>query len=419
MKKSIFRKSVLDKLSSPEQLDKLMKVTGAKSWIVLFAVFAVVVVAVIWGIWGEISVNVNGQGILMKSGGIIKVQHIASGEIKDIKVKPGDIVTKGEVIARVTQYDLIKIIREERIKLKELEEGQTKTEKFSRKDAALQKKYLKQQKINIIVTINSDTEQLKFIEEKVKAYEELYAEGGIAKQTVVDMKNQYNNLSQRIAGNKNKLKQIERQLSQVVITEESKMTDLDQLIEAKRRDIERMEQNLSFNSNIVCPITGRVIEIMVNNGALITPGMTIISLEPTGHWVKDIQAVVFVTSEGRNLTPGMKALISPATVKKEEYGFIQGRITYVAEYPSSFQGMMRTLGNESLVRALMQLGPVLEVKVDLVPSSKTVSGFKWTSRDGPPFNVQSGTICFGTFIERKQRPISMVIPKIRQITGIY
>jgi HlyD family secretion protein len=180
-----------------------------------------------------------------------------------------------------------------------------------------------------------------------------------------------------------------------------------------------MEQNLIFQTNVISPSTGRVLEVMINEGALISPGMTIISLEPTGQWVKNIQAVLYVSSAGRNLEPGMEALISPATIKKEEYGFIRGRVTSVSEYPASFQGMMKKLGNENLVQTLIQTGPVIEVNIDLVSSSKTISGFKWTSKEGPPFQIQTGTVCIGTIIERTQRPISLVIPMLRKITGIY
>jgi len=56
--------------------------------------------------------------------------------------------------------------------------------------------------------------------------------------------------------------------------------------------------------------------------------------------------------------------------------------------------------------------------VDLVPSSRTVSGFKWSSPKGPPLVMQSGTICSAQIIERKQPPITLVIPVIKKFFGV-
>ena len=70
MQTSVFRKSSLEQLSSPEQLDQLMRVATPKGWVVLFALLALIGVAIVWGIFGSVSVTVQGNGILMKSGGI-------------------------------------------------------------------------------------------------------------------------------------------------------------------------------------------------------------------------------------------------------------------------------------------------------------------------------------------------------------
>ena len=418
MQTSVFRKSALERLSSPEQLDQLIRVTTAKGWIVLFGLCALIAVVVVWGIFGSIAVIVEGQGILMKSGGILNVQHIAGGMVKDIKIKSGDIVHQGEAVARVSQIDIINRINETRIKLKELEAKRTRTQKFSVEDIELQYKYLKQQEINIIASINSDKEQLKFLEEKVKAFEELQKKGGISKQRLVETKNQYESLKQKIAGNQNKLKEIQLKRVEISKSKEMEATSSDSQVDETRRTLETLENQLVLKSDVVSPYSGRVIEVMVNEGTLINPGMTILSLEPIGREIKNLEAVIYVSSKGLNLKPGMEVQISPAGVKKEEYGFILGRVTRVSEYPSSFQGMMRVLGNETLVRSLSQNGPVIEVAVDLVPSSKTVSGFEWSSAEGPPITIQSGTICTANIIEKKQRPISLVIPLFREFIGI-
>jgi HlyD family secretion protein len=418
MQTSVFRKSSLDRLSSPEQLDELMRVTTPKGWVVLFALLALIGVAVVWGILGRVSVTVEGQGILMKSGGILNVQHIAGGMIKEIKVKSGDVVHQGDVVARVNQIEIVNRINETRIKLKELESKHARTKQYSEEDLELQKRYLRQQELNILATIQSDQEQLKFLAEKVKAFEDLEKKGGISKQQVVETKSQYESLKQKIADNQNRLKELQLKKLEVSKSKEMERTTSDSEIDETRRSLELLEQELVLKSDVVSPYTGRVIEVMVNEGTMINPGTPLLSLEPVGRGIKNLEAVVFVPSEGRNLKPGMEVQVSPSGVKKEEFGFILGRVTRVSEYPASSQGMMRVLGNESLVKSLAEQGPVIGVNVDLVPSSKTTSGFRWSSPGGPPITIQSGTVCSAKIIERKQRPISLVIPKIKEFLGI-
>ena len=395
-----------------------MRVTTPKGWIVLFALLALIGVAIAWGILGSVSVTVEAQGILMKSGGILNIQHIAGGMIKEIKVKPGDVVHQGEVVARVSQIEIVNKINEGRIKLRELESKYVRTKQYSEEDLELQKRYLRQQELNILATIQSDKEQLNFLGEKVKAFEDLQIKGGISKQQVVETKNQYETLKQKIADNQNRLKELQLKKLEVSKSKEMERTTSDSEIDEIRRSLGLLDQELVLKSDVVSPYTGRVIEVMVNEGTMINPGTPLLSLEPVGRGIKNIEAVVYVPSEGRNLKAGMEVQISPSGVKIEEFGFILGRVTRVSEYPSSSQGMMRVLGSESLLKSLTEQGPVIRVNVDLVPSSKTVSGFRWSSPKGPPMTIQSGTVCGAKIIERKQKPISLVIPKIREFLGI-
>ncbi|HAE55215.1 MAG TPA: NHLP bacteriocin system secretion protein, partial [Acidimicrobiaceae bacterium] len=55
MKKDIFRKVMLDRLSSPEQLDQLMTVTKPRAWLVLGGIGLLLMTFMVWSILGQIS----------------------------------------------------------------------------------------------------------------------------------------------------------------------------------------------------------------------------------------------------------------------------------------------------------------------------------------------------------------------------
>ena len=54
MKESIFRKSSLDRVSSPEQLNEYIRVARPSVWVVLGAIVALLAGVLAWGIFGEI-----------------------------------------------------------------------------------------------------------------------------------------------------------------------------------------------------------------------------------------------------------------------------------------------------------------------------------------------------------------------------
>lgn len=101
MSQDLFRKVSLDKLSSPEQLDELIKVTSTKAWFALMAIGCILISAIVWGFFGSIPTKISGQGILINNGGVFSVQHHTSGQVIDIRFNPGDMVKKGDVIARI------------------------------------------------------------------------------------------------------------------------------------------------------------------------------------------------------------------------------------------------------------------------------------------------------------------------------
>ena len=66
MNQQLFRKSSIDRVSSPEQLNDYIRVTSPGVWLVLAAVIVLLMGACVWGIFGrletKITVPVQGAG---------------------------------------------------------------------------------------------------------------------------------------------------------------------------------------------------------------------------------------------------------------------------------------------------------------------------------------------------------------------
>jgi HlyD family secretion protein len=56
--------------------------------------------------------------------------------------------------------------------------------------------------------------------------------------------------------------------------------------------------------------------------------------------------------------------------------------------------------------------------VRLQRDEATVSGYRWAVGSGPPIRLTSGTLTKAEITTRQQRPIELVVPIMKRLTGI-
>ena len=95
----LYRKSALERISSPEQLDKALTVTSPMSWIALAAVTFVIVVTVIWSVVGTIPVTVTTTGIVASPVSTNAVFTPETGSVMSVLVYPGSEIYMDDPVA--------------------------------------------------------------------------------------------------------------------------------------------------------------------------------------------------------------------------------------------------------------------------------------------------------------------------------
>jgi HlyD family secretion protein len=163
---------------------------------------------------------------------------------------------------------------------------------------------------------------------------------------------------------------------------------------------------------------------MSDRGSVINVGMPVAKIGM--HESDDkLHAVIFLSSnDGKKINlkqkDSIEVLVSPVTIKPQEFGYIKGHVRYISEYPSSRQGMMRILKNELMVNLLSQQGAPFEMYVELNENSdNNNNGFYWTSGNGPEMDIYAGTPCFALTTIMEQRPITLVLPALKDFFKIY
>ena len=413
---AIFRKVSLERLSSPEQLDQMVQVTDPRGWIALAGLGALLLAAVAWGIWGSIPTEAQGDGILLRQGGISDLVSNAGGQVQEMLVGVGDVIEKGQPVARIQQDALLRQIAGDRAKLAALRSQYEDAARISGQQKQLRARDLAQQRADLQRSIESLEKDVSLLRERLDAQQGLLNDGLITKETFLTTQ-------QSLNAKRDQLAQARLDLNGLDLKRIEADQPLDQQLEARQtaiRDLEleirELNAKLGENVNVLSPYSGRVLEVLANRGDVVNPGTAILSVEVLSE---NLQAVLFVpASAGKRVQRGMTVRISPSTVKREEYGSLLGKVTWVAEFPSTSRGMTRLLGNEALVTKLMQQGPPIQVNVALERDPATPTGYRWSSSRGPNLKISSGTLASGDVVVQEDRPFRLVIPNVREVTGL-
>lgn len=181
----------------------------------------------------------------------------------------------------------------------------------------------------------------------------------------------------------------------------------------KRSRLADLSAQYELASNVVSTHDGLVVEVLVSKGDVVTVNQPVLSVEAP---VKLLEALIYMPpqSEAKRIKPGMMVQLSPATAPKERYGYLTGKVTSVSKYPSTEQGMLTIFNNPALVRDLMRQGAPIAISVTLVPDSGIRSGYRWSSSAASQLDLSSGTMASASFTIEVQRPISLVIPLLKQ-----
>ncbi|SHJ99482.1 NHLP bacteriocin system secretion protein [Desulforamulus aeronauticus] len=440
----IFRKVALDRLSSPEELDQRLTVVSPIGWMALVAVGLLILAGLLWGIFGRISDKAVGSGIIISGGGITGVAHHAAGQVTDVSVRDGDRVFKGQVIARIEQTGLAAEINKSKENLAaakkidldklELSGNQLTINLYSQfseiyrdyltaqANVNTQKKHYESEKANNENELELAKAQYEAGLRKYNNYKTLYDQGAVSQDELIEVEQEYMN---RVYNTK-KYKLNELPLAQLKEAEAAFAAQKQRLkytitvyIADLENNIQKMQRDLLNNNDVIAGVSGRVLEMKLKKGDMLQAGGVICTIAEENEQTDSLEAILYVPVEkGKRIIPGMAVNISPSTVKKEEEGFMLGNVVSVSEYPASSQRMALTLGNPDLVQQLSGNNATIEVRVKLIMDSGTISGYKWSTPQGPAIVIDDGTFCNGEVKVEQKRPISMIIPFIKKILPI-
>jgi HlyD family secretion protein len=372
---SLFRKSALDALSNPEKLDQPLKLLRPGQWLLLLSLGSFCLSAAAWIILGKLPVRISGQGLLVRQNSLLLIQAETTGRLKTLEASAGDCIAKGDVLAQIEP------VREE------IEKDQAK----------VQLRQLRQhdQKEDQLGAARIDQQR-----QSIARIEGLAAIGAIP------------------------LDDLERRQQQLIDVEDSiasRNSQREQQITQQQTRIQTLNKTMRRIATIKAPTSGCIVDSSVHLDDVVTAGKTLLTLEVDSVDAKLESLVFFAAKDGKRLAVGQQVRISPASTKPQRHGGIKGMVTAVQPLPVRKDALRKRLGLESLVAAVQgeQRGPIIEVSTSLQLDPNTVSGFDWGGGPGPDLQLTPGTPTSVRVLVEERRPISYVLPILRDLTGIY
>jgi HlyD family secretion protein len=410
MNAKMYRKAALERLASPEDLDRMLTVTSARQWLVLTGLLVFVVTAAGWSFVARLPTKAAGEGILIGQGGVVNVVTTGAGTITDFKAKIGDRIHAGQVVATIAQPEILTSIRQTQNRLEEARVDAGRTTHLQDESTRLQIAALDRQRVTVEGDIKQGTDLVKLAQEQIPVEQRLLEQGLQTKQQLIAAQQRVVELQSGVEKNKAQLVAIDAERYGLKTQPEITRRDAQLRVEELERQVQTLDQQMKLSTQVISPFDGVVVELKVYEGSAAVAGTPVLSLQPA---IGQLEVVAFVpTSEAKRILPGMVAQVSPSTVKREEYGYLHGRVTYVSDFPTTDAAAMRTFENASLVNTLKSQGVANEVRVVLERAENT-SGYAWSSKKSPNQVISSGTLCSIQVVTRERRPIELVMPFLK------
>lgn len=407
-------------MASPDRLDQPLKLVRPANWIFLAVVGAVLLFALVWGLVARTPIEVPARGILVSTGGLAEISVEYNGRVEELLVRPGDSVTQGQVIARLSRSSREREIAAAEAALFDARAQAAASERTFRTGEAGQSGA----EGTLLRSLNARMAEVRRLlatrQRTVENMRGLVAENAATQEELASIIASRDEL-------RAELRSLEQQRLEIGVTAARRRSERgearlgeSQLVEQRRRELAQLRAQTEDEAVLRAPQAGKVLEVRVNPGDVIAAGQGLATIDGLAGSKSDAgyEAILFAPpATGKRIASGMAVKVEPTTAEREIYGHIRGEVVSTAVFPASREAMVRLLQNERLADELSASGAPIEVRVRLEPAAGTPSGFAWSSSDGPGWAITQGTMLEAKVVLERRPFIAVLFPGLAGTLG--
>ena len=379
-----------------------------------WTIVSLIVVTALWLFIGKVDIVVNARGIVIPDGEAKIIQPLETGVVKEIAVKEGDFVHKGQLLISIdtstTDAQLkaaAKNLEQSRIEAERLKSSGTSltfNPKSSntdlQEDLEIQKKLYEENLISLKNNISSKQQQIEQIKHQIASAEaqkrdyEFQLKNArereqklsevidiIAYNQYQEAKDRTNNLTESVNRTEAdilrfyaQINEIQREISR--LNADFKSQNLSAFAENKKRinELEANKEQIEFsnkNQIITAPCDGYIDKLYIHTiGGVVTPAQELIALTPA-----DTPVVIKATVLNRDI--GFIRKEMPVSLKIDTYDFQKYGILH---------GTVKSISQNSIEDE--KLGPVYEIYVKPDEDTLIIEGKEQKLSTGMTLNAE-------------------------------
>ena len=406
------------RFASPDHLDQRINLIPPAMRVMALSATVLVVAGLVWAFFGSVPTRATGRGVLLADGKASHtVQPVVSGPVVELLVSRGQQVEADALIARIEQVSLNTQLASNSARVAVMEQNLARLKAAHDMELAKSEASYRRQSAAAEEQIAAGKIRATQLKEILTADEALLQRGLVSRMEVANARAQYDQTMQEVANATARALQIESQREQkhdlLADAERQKQEEIDAL----KAEGARLQSEVSIGSAVKAPVAGRIEEIRVGRGDVVSPGTVLVTIGQVNPGSFEILAV-FANNMAKRIVPGMDTHIRPVSVRKEEHGSMRGRVLSISELSISKAELDAILRNSELTNNLMGDTAPLLAKIEVFLDKGTPSGFAWWGGQGPPFAVTRGTRVEVDVLVDHRRPIALIIPAFRQLLGL-
>lgn len=346
-----------------------------------WAIAAFIAVLLIWGATAPLSSGAIASGVVSVEGNSKTIQHLNGGQVKEILVKDGDLVTQGQALLILektqinTKYNALKsqyillLARDARLKAEsnkhsritysdwlmsqkdnpEVVEAMNSQERIfhSNTDLLREKEITFKHRISQARTLMSSNQsrlssnraRIHSVNSELANYQQLLAQGLVTRSQTFSLENtksqtqdQIDSLQGNINSSRSLIAQYKAEVSEFKMLQKNQATkerdSLQDRITSVRKDL-RSTKNVMTQTDILAPISGYIVNLKTNTvGGVISPGQKIMEIVPDN---KQLLITARVELKDRNsIAVGQSADVRFSAFNRRTTLPIKGKVTVVS-----------------------------------------------------------------------------------------
>lgn len=417
---TVFRRNALEERSGGKWFLDPPKFIGFPTVTMIAALIFGLTALLIWLFNGTVSTYVSGPAIFrMEDTSYHNIKSEAAGRLFDVAVKVGDIVEEGQTLAKMRLPDMENQIARLDQSVQNLRSLQTialaaQDDKIRLLDSQNEKK---RRSLNNLIEGEQRTNDR--LAERIKAAEDLRAAGHATEQyldglleRLEDSESKLTNLNNSLDALDFEIQAVRQEYSTIKLDYDLRAIELERL-----RDT--LQSELKQKSQVTAPYNSTVISLEAREDELLQFGSPIMTLASHAGGRLD-QAMAFIElAEKDKVRPGMSVLITPADLQKEKHGSIVGTVVTIRNAPETPLSLRQKLSSDMVQRDIATLGAPVLTTIELERHADAPDYLAWTTNSINSYLPSNGGLAHVSIIVEQEAPITLFLPKLREIFGVH